>query len=90
MKQIKTVMTDNPTDFDCQVNTCLAEGWKLTERKLLQMPADCSDYFYAELEMEVITEDERCCENCKYYDIDITDEPCIHCNKDTDMWEAEE
>lgn len=90
MRQIKTILIDNPTDFDDQVNTCLADGWKLTERKMLQTPADCSDYFYAELEKEVIPEAERCCRNCKFCEVSAKDEPCLSCSDGADKWEAEE
>lgn len=87
MKQIKTIVADTVVDFDCEVNAAIADGWQLVARRAVLRP---DGYFYAELERDVITEDERCCENCKYYDLDTIDEPCVHCNKHADKWEAEE
>ena len=97
MKQIKTIKNrlDNAASFDKEVNAALAEGWQLTRRDVLQPKAQSENMqtytmLYAELEQEVITEAERCCENCKHYHKEPEDEPCIHCNKDADKWEAEE
>ncbi len=86
MKQIKTIKNrlDNAELFDDAVNAALAEGWQLTKRKAL-MPKSQNEkmlthiMLYAELEREIITEAERCCENCRYYDTAQGNEPCISC-----------
>ena len=82
MKQIKTVCNPSTEPFDNEVNAALADGWTLTKRYILG-----SGYFVAELEREVITEAERCCENCRYYDTDPEAEPCASCSDDCDKWE---
>ena len=74
MLQIKTVKETNPETFDEKVNAALAEGWTLTRR--LTGAAD----FVAELEREVITEAERCCENCRFWEQD-GGEPCDNCDE---------
>lgn len=84
MLQIKTIKHQNPERFDYKVNVALADGWTLTRR--LTGPTD----FVAELEKEVITEDEKTCENCKHYDTLANNEPCISCTDDADKWEAME
>lgn len=90
MKQIKTVkgVLDYAADFDREVNEALAEGWELKQRACI--PSYTSSSFtalYAELEREVITEAERCCENCRYYDANPEAEPCASCSDDCDKWE---
>lgn len=87
MKQIKTIIADTALDFDGEVNTAIEQGWQLVTRRAVLRP---DGYFYAEMERDVITEDERCCENCKYYDHDTTDEPCFSCLETASKWEAEE
>lgn len=90
MKQIKTINinAEKGTEvFDERVNTAIADGWTLTKRDVLP-PCNCgSTYFnrmlYAELEKEIIPEDERSCSNCLYHDIPGTAEPCVACNPGT-------
>ena len=61
MLQIKTVMNSFPSEFDKEVNEALADGWALVRRYYT------SDLYHtAELEREIITEDERNCDNCKH------------------------
>lgn len=86
MKQIKTIKNrlDNAESFDKEVNAALAEGWQLTKREVLQPKAQSESLqtytmLYAELEREEITEAERCCENCKYFDRQPGVEPCLSC-----------
>ena len=74
MLQIKTIRETNPETFDEKVNAALADGWALT-RRLTHADFGC---FVAELEREVITEAERCCENCRYWEQD-GGEPCDSC-----------
>lgn len=95
MLQIKTIHDQllNAYTFDQEVNTAIAEGWTLTKREVLlpnARPVDVDGcvVLYAELEKEVITEAERCCENCRYCDCDSRLEPCINCNDNADKWEA--
>jgi hypothetical protein len=86
MKQIKTIFVNlDPYAFDNRVNEALADGWELVGRKLIG-----DSFFLAELEKDIITEAERCCENCKHYDCSATSEPCSSCNEDDDKWEAAE
>lgn len=80
MLQIKTIRNTDPAAFDEAVNTALAEGWTLTRR--LTGPD-----FIAELEREVITEEERSCENCAHYSKKLGEEPCLSCSVDADKWE---
>lgn len=86
MLQIKTIhrRLDHSEEFDAEVNAALAEGWTLTKR------AHIFPHYalYAELEREVITEVERCCENCAYYNSSVASEPCISCNDDCSNWGA--
>lgn len=100
MKQIKTIKTrlDNAAIFDKDVNAALADGWQLKKREVLIPMAQndrCTVYtmLYAELEKEVITEEERCCENCKHSDKDSNERPCCECNdgvKYPTKWEEAE
>lgn len=89
MLQIKTIHNTDPADFDEEVNTALADGWKLARRLTGPGPD-----FVAELERETIpeadckTEAERTCVNCRYFYTKIGEEPCIRCSKDLDKWEA--
>lgn len=95
MKQIKTIKyrLDNAEGFDKEVNEALAEGWTLTARKVLLPPSqpNTSTYLnfmlYAELEKEIITDAERCCENCKHGDLSADIEPCINCSDNANLWE---
>lgn len=94
MKQIKTIKNrlDNATDFDEAVNLAFAEGWTLTKREVLQPKAQSENVqtytmLYAELEREIITEAERCCENCAHFDKSSNMEPCRHCGETADKWE---
>jgi hypothetical protein len=89
MKQIKTITRASASEFDEAVNAALVDGWQLIERKLAQTPAGTPDYHYAQLEREVITEAERCCENCAHYFKEQGDEPCRSCSEDCDKWESE-
>jgi hypothetical protein len=88
MKQIKTISKQHAELFDEGVNTALMDGWKLSRR--YRANDGC---FVAELEKEVITERERCCENCAHFDREPGDEPCCLCN-DGDVapthWESRE
>ena len=90
MIQIKTIAADLPKRdiFDEKVNEAIAEGWRLTKRERVSSRNDRVDYLYAELEREIITEPERCCDNCKYFDNDADKEPCASCTNDAANWEA--
>lgn len=96
MLQIKTIKRpfNHMDSFDEEVNAALAEGWRLTKRAVIgpyQIETDAFNVWimlYAELERYVITEAERCCENCRYCDCDSRLEPCINCNDNADKWEA--
>lgn len=81
MLQIKTIYDTEPEKFDEKVNAALAEGWTLTKRHL----ASCG--WNAELERVIITEDEKCCDNCKHGDKQATVPPCNFC-EDASKWEA--
>lgn len=66
MKQIKTI-TDrlaHAAAFDAAVNKAIEEGWTLTERKVLQPPAQPTDgvHLYSMLyaELERFTEPDEC------------------------------
>lgn len=100
MKQIKTIKNrlDNAELFDDAVNAAIEEGWQLTNRKVLPPMAmrngdQTYGVLYAELEREIITEAERCCENCAHFDKDPSKEPCCSC-EDAEVaptkWEAAE
>ena len=41
---------------------------------------------YAELEREIITEAEKCCENCAHFDVAPGEEPCSKC-MNGELWE---
>lgn len=99
MKQIKTICVDQSNEgvqavFDKAVNEALAEGWTLTKRCILN-PYESETFvyyrtLYAELEKEIITEDERSCSNCQYRDLAEYEPPCIACDPDgtgVDKWE---
>lgn len=47
--EIKTIKKEAPEEFDAAVNAALADGWCLTDRKLIQTPAGYYDYYNAEL-----------------------------------------
>lgn len=81
MLQIKTIRIYDAEAFDRLVNEAIEDGWKLNRRTL---DNDC--YLIAELERDVITEKERCCENCKHYKKGMAEEPCLNCY-DNDKWE---
>lgn len=96
MKQIKTIVTrlNSNEKFDAAVNEALRDGWWLVKREVLQPPAQPTtgtDYFntmlYAELEKDIITEDEKRCENCAHYDNPPDAEPCKNCSDSADKWE---
>lgn len=95
MLQIKTVRyrLDNAPDFDAAVNAAIAEGWRLTKRDVICAPAHPTGstlhtMLYAEMEREEITEAERCCENCKWYEQQPESLPCRDCSEDANKWEA--
>ena len=73
MKQIKTIREQNPDKFDERVNKALAEGWYIVRRLANH------DGFIAELEINVVAEKERGCENCKYTDQPGYMGPCTEC-----------
>lgn len=79
MIQIKTIRRADPCEFDEAVNEALAEGWTLTRR--LTGP----DHFIAEMETVVITEAEKCCDNCKYSEYAAQTFPCCAC-EDASHW----
>ena len=83
MKQIRTIQNTNPAVFDDEVNKALQEGWTLTRRYYNH------SNFIAELEVEVISEEEKCCENCKHENKEPNMDPCRYCN-DADKWESVE
>ena len=83
MKQIKTVLSPSPVQFDSEVNAALAKGWTLVKRYTIPREG-----YVAEMEMEVITEEERCCENCAHYDKPNGADPCFSCSDDCDKWEG--
>lgn len=83
MLQIKTIHNTDPAAFDEAVNTALVEGWTLTRRLTGPGPD-----FVAELEREIITEAERCCENCRYCETLGGMEPCHSCDASASNWEA--
>ena len=84
MKQIKTILRTHPGMFDNAVNEALAEGWVLNRRYFTRTDPT---FFVAELEMEVITEAERCCENCLHCEKDPAAEPCFSCSETASEWE---
>ena len=98
MKQIKTIRGEMyiSEDFDRRVNEAIAEGWTLSKRDVVQAipPSHINGEFahlrvwlYAELEKEIITDAERCCENCKHGDLSADMEPCINCSDNANLWE---
>ena len=80
MLQIKTIRNTDPAAFDEAVNTALREGWRLTRR--LTGPD-----LVAEMEMELITEEEQICENCRHYEKGPDEEPCCECTDNCSAWE---
>ena len=95
MKQIKTIKDrlDNAEAFDKAVNSALREGWQLTKREVIRPAAQPTNgailhsILYAELEHEEITEDERGCENCRYFSTPSCSEPCLSCDEECSKWE---
>ena len=81
MLQIKTIRKADPCKFDQAVNSALAEGWQLTRR--ITGP----DHFVAEMEQVIITDAEKCCENCKHKDKSANVDPCLNCTETDDRWE---
>ena len=88
MLKIKTIVHHESEVFDEGVNTALLEGWTLTKRSVIQVSSTAWK-LYAELEKVIITEAEKCCDNCRYYALDSNMEPCRHCN-DASHWEPEQ
>lgn len=85
MLQIKTITTNGDAYFDEEVNRALFEGWQLTHRGVLP-----DGRLHAELEMEVITPNERNCSTC-LYGAQNGGEPCDSCDEQTwDKWEPQE
>lgn len=86
MKQIKTIMTriDAPGMFDQEVNEAIAEGWEMTKRYTIP------SFFIAEMEGEIITEAERCCDNCRHSTTPGHMEPCASCNDNASNWEPQD
>lgn len=84
MLQIKTIKKADPVYFDEAVNNALAAGWTLTRRCLVP------EGFIAEMEKVIITETEKCCENCKHRDTHPDREPCFSCSETCSEWEAQE
>ena len=86
MKQIRTIKTriEAPEEFDKTVNEAIAEGWELTKRYTIP------SFFIAEMEGEVITDAERCCENCRYFNTHSNQEPCVSCDGNASKWEPRE
>lgn len=84
MKQIKTIYEGSPEKFDEKVNAAIADGWNLEKRGMNQYS------FIAELEREIITEDEKTCANCKHTNVAPGREPCVNCDPEngTCYWEA--
>ena len=74
MKQIKTIKEQNPDKFDERVNKALAEGYYIVRRLANQ------EGFIAEMEIEVVIEKERGCENCKHCDLPSVVGPCDTCH----------
>jgi len=90
MKQIKTVIGEVKFSelFDKEVNDALLEGWKITRRDLFVSHVNGkSTLLYAELEKDILTDVDACCENCKYHDLSNVEEPCSSCSEDADKWE---
>lgn len=84
MLQIKTIKDPDPDCFDTRVNEYLAAGWTLARR--LTGP----DVLIAELEKDIITEAERCCENCRHLNTSPEKEPCLSCSETCSEWEEAE
>ena len=82
MRQIKTIAYhyDMVDVFDDKVNTAIAAGWTLTNRDLL-----LGQILYAELERNTVTEQERCCDNCLYCNLNGNEAPCYDC-EDASHW----
>lgn len=84
MKQIKTIRKVHPDDFDKEVNAALEDGWILVRRSIFP------SYFVAELERDIITEAEKCCDNCAYCDYPNTRKPCADCDNASHWEEGED
>lgn len=85
MRQIKTIYNMIAEDFDNEVNAALAEGWELTKRTMSRAGG-----YIAEMEREIIGEDEKTCENCKHRRLLASAEPCVSCDPQNGVcyWEA--
>ena len=85
MKQIRTIKTriEAPEEFDKTVNDAISEGWELTKRYTIP------SFFIAELEGEIITEAERCCDNCRHRNKPGNEEPCDSCDGNAGNWEPQ-
>lgn len=88
MREIKTIVKsadlyvpqNKEHPFDEEVNALLREGWTLRTRDLR------GNWLYAELERVIITEAERCCDNCEHGDKTPDSTPCCYCD-DASQWE---
>ena len=84
MLQIKTIFKGNTQQFDEAVNLALQEGWTLNRRCLVP------EGFVAEMEKTIVTDNEKCCENCKHVNESPEREPCLSCSETCSEWEAQE
>lgn len=83
-KQIKTVMSTSPYNFDQQVNADLQDGWELV--KHMTIPTGGELCHYALLERYEMEEADKCCDNCKHCDKPVHMDPCCDCD-DASHWE---
>ena len=87
MKQIKTIVRDasKVEAFDKDVNEAIAAGWTLTKRDVWNpysgLGIDYHRCLYAELEKNIITEAERCCDNCLHEPESPDVDPCFSCEE---------
>lgn len=86
MIQIKTIVHHESETFDEKVNTALMDGWTLIKRDVVQA-SPTTWKLYAELEKVVITESEKCCDNCAYSDAPSHAWPCNDC-EDASHWDS--
>lgn len=89
MLQIKTIVSGIIPVFDKEVNEAIADSWHLIKRDCLLIGREHAPMLYAELEREVSTEDEKCCENCQHSTRSRDLEPCVSC-LNGEKWEARE